>query len=268
MSAPDITRKQHRATQKRPKVDAAYAAKEGKIGSMYEYHSHNEHFAAMAASMEGRYLVAKKAAEALAARLLTHAKMMPVLDGFIMTPIWVDVRFGKWEEELARPEPMKELGGTHAMWRYSHAVALAANGNVSDAEIERDLFIAEMVAFPPEAMLGEMNKAIDVLGVACQVIDARIAAAQGQGERAIEHWKTAVAIQDSLKLRRASRLVLPGTGIAGRSNACRGEGTRSGRSLSRRSAAESAEPAVAIRLDTSVARAEQRVGCLMGGGAI
>jgi hypothetical protein len=40
----------------------------------------------------------------MAARLLPHAKMMPMLDGFIMAPIWVDVRFGKWQEVRARPE--------------------------------------------------------------------------------------------------------------------------------------------------------------------
>ncbi len=112
------------------KVDTTYAEKAGQVGSMYDlmYHSHNEHFEAMAASMEGRYSQAKKAADSMAARLLPHAKMMPMLDGFIMTPIWVDVRFGKWQETLARPEPMKELAGTHVMWRYSRAVALAADG--------------------------------------------------------------------------------------------------------------------------------------------
>jgi tetratricopeptide (TPR) repeat protein len=189
-----------RSNAEAAKVDAAYAEKESKVGSVYDlmYHSHNEHFEAMAASMEGRYSEAKKAAQALTARLLPHAKMMPVLDGFIMTPIWVDVRFGKWEEVLARPEPMKELSGTHAMWRYANAVALAANGKVPEAEKERELFFAEMAAIPPEALLGEMNKARDVLGVAAHVIDARIAAAKGQKDLAIEHWKTAVAIQDTL----------------------------------------------------------------------
>lgn len=182
------------------KADAAYAEKSGQVGSMYDlmYHSHNEHFEAMAACMEGRYSQAKKVADTMSARLLPHAKMMPMLDAFLMAPIWVDVRFGKWPEALARPEPVKELAGTHVMWRYSRAIALAANGKIPEAEKERKLFVAEVSAFPPDANLGEMNKASAVLGVASHVVDARIAAAKGQTEAAIEHWTKAVAIQDTL----------------------------------------------------------------------
>jgi tetratricopeptide (TPR) repeat protein len=152
----------------------------------------------MAACMEGRYSQAKRVADRMSARLLPHAEMMPVLDTFLMAPIWVDVRFGKWTEILARHEPMKELAGTHVMWRYSRAIALAAGGMVPEAEKERELFVAEVSAFPPDAMLGEMNKARAVLGVASHVVDARIAAAKGQTEAAIEHWTKAVAIQDTL----------------------------------------------------------------------
>ena len=181
-------------------VDRAYALKAEREGTMYDlmYHSHNEHFLAMASSMAGNYAQAKHAADALAARLMPHAKMMPMLDAFIMTPIWVDARFGKWDALLARPEPLKELPGTHALWRYSRAIAYAANGNVDAAEKERTLFAQEAAAFPPDAMLGEQNKANDVLGVASHVIQARVAAAKGQKEEAIAHWKKAVAIQDTL----------------------------------------------------------------------
>ena len=84
-------------------VDSAYAEKSGQAGSMYDlmYHSHNEHFLAMAASMTGNYQQAKGAATAMAMRLAPHAKMMPMLDGFMGTPIWVEARFGKWQEILA-----------------------------------------------------------------------------------------------------------------------------------------------------------------------
>ena len=187
-------------TRKPQKSITSYAQKAGQLGSMYDlmYHSHNEHFEAMAASMEGNYAQARKAADGMAARLMPHAKMMPMLDGFIMAPIWVDVRFGKWEEVLARPEPMKELAGTHVMWRYSRALALAANGKIAEAEKERALFVAEVGAFPADANFGEMNKAKDVLGVASHTVDARIAASKGQKDAAIEHWTKAVAIQDTL----------------------------------------------------------------------
>jgi tetratricopeptide (TPR) repeat protein len=182
------------------KVDRAYAEGAGKSGSMYDlmYHSHNEQFEAMAASMEGRYSEAKKAADNMAARLMPHVKMMPILDTFMMTPIWVDVRFNKWPDVLARPEPARELLATHAMWRYSRALAYAAEGQIPQAGKEWELFRAEIASFPPDTMFGEFNKAKDVLGVAGHVMEARIAAASKNNDAAVLHWKEAVAIQDTL----------------------------------------------------------------------
>ncbi len=182
------------------KVDHVYAVQAGKTGSIYDlmYHSHNEHFEAMAACMEGRYSEAKLAADKMVARLLPHAKMMPMLDAFLMTPIWVDARFDKWTEILVRPEPAKELPATHIMWRYSRASAFAATGKIPEAEKERDLFTAETAALPADAMFGAQNKAKDVLGVAAHAIDARIAAAKRNQDDAIMHWQKAAEVQDTL----------------------------------------------------------------------
>jgi len=181
-------------------ADKAYAEKSGTTGSMYDlmYHSHNEHFLVMAASMAGNYAQAKGAADAMTARLAPHAKMMPMLDGFMSTTVWVDARFGKWREILASPEPMKELVGTHALWRYARVLAFAQAGKISEAEKERTSFAVEVEAVPADAMFGEMNKAHDVFGVASHVAEARIAAAKGQKDDAVMHWKKAVEIQDSL----------------------------------------------------------------------
>jgi len=182
------------------KVDQAYADKTGQVGSMYDlmYHSHNQHFLAMAASMEGNYAEAKRAADAMAARLLPHAKMMPMLDGFMATPIWVDARFGKWQEILLRPQPMLELAGTHALWRYSRVLAYAQTGKLNEAVKEKEAFDSEAASFSADAFFGEMNKARDVFGLAAHVLEARIAEAKGQKDESIEHWQKAVDMQDNL----------------------------------------------------------------------
>jgi tetratricopeptide (TPR) repeat protein len=182
------------------KVDQEYAVKNGQAGSMYDlmYHSHNEHFLAMAASMAGNYAQAREAADDMCARLLPHTQMLPMLDTFFATPIWVDVRFAKWQEVLARPEPMKEMPNTHALWHYSRALAYAAGGKVQDAEKEKVLFSSEVKAIPPEAMFGEFNHAKDVFELAGHVIEARIAITKGDKQDAIAHWKKAVEKQDTL----------------------------------------------------------------------
>jgi tetratricopeptide (TPR) repeat protein len=181
-------------------VDRVYAEKAEKEGSLYDlmYHSHNEHFLAMAACMAGRYEEAKAAADALAKRLEPHVKMMPMLDGFLFTPIWVDVRFAKWDHILSSLEPPKAPRGTHAMWRYSRAMAFAARGEADKAATERNLLSKEASALPADANFGGFNAAKDLLGVAMEVVDARIAAARGQKEGAIAHWRKAVLMQDAL----------------------------------------------------------------------
>jgi tetratricopeptide (TPR) repeat protein len=182
------------------KADEAYALATSQEGSMYDlmYRGHNEHFLAMAACMQGNYAKARAAVQNMDARLLPHAKMMPMLDVFLMSSYWVEARFGKWQEILARPEPMKELPGTHAMWRYSRAIALAATGKIPEAQKELQMLTAEVAAIPAEAMTGPRNKTSDAMNVSVAVAEARIAAAKGEKEKAIEQWREAVKLQDAL----------------------------------------------------------------------
>jgi len=182
------------------KTDSLYAEKAAQQGSLYDlmYHSHNEHFLAYAAAMNGQYSVAKNAADHMAQRLLPHVQMMPMLDYFLTTPVWVDARFAKWDSILARPEPATALVGTHALWRYSRALAFAARGNRNQAAAEQSKFTAEAAAIPADTKLGDQNTAGNILAVAGHILDARIAAASGMQEQAISHWRAAVAAQDAL----------------------------------------------------------------------
>ena len=182
------------------KVDRAYARKADQEGSPYDlmYHSHNEHFEAAAACMEGRYLEAKAAADGLATRLMPHAKTMPMLDSFILAPLWVDARFNKWDAILAAPEPAQELPATHVMWRYARTLAFAARGEKEKAAAEREQFTADAAAFPADGSLSAFNSSKDVLALASQVVDARMAMARGSKEEAVTHWRKAVELQDAL----------------------------------------------------------------------
>lgn len=181
-------------------ADVTYAKDAERTGSMYDlmYHSHNEHFLAYAAAMEGRYAEAKRAGEALEKRLLPHAHMIPMLDAFLWTPIWVDLRFAKWDTILARPEPASELKISHMMWRYSRALAYAARKEAAEAAAEHTLFSKEAAALPPDASISEMNPSATVLGVANEVLAARLDAAKGNAEAAIRHWRAAAEAQDNL----------------------------------------------------------------------
>ena len=182
------------------KVDKKYAEEADRGGSLYDlmYHSHNEHFLASAASMEGRYAEAKKAADGLAARLMPHAKMMPMLDGFIMTPLWVDARFARWGSILARPEPAPELAETHLMWRYTRALAFASQRDLGKTAEEIAAFEKEEAAIPADKPLGLQPNSKVVHQVMREVLAARLSEAQSKPEEAVKHWQTAVEAQDKL----------------------------------------------------------------------
>jgi tetratricopeptide (TPR) repeat protein len=189
-----------KANEEAVKSDRIYARKADQEGSMYDlmYHSHNEHFLAAAACMQGRYAVAKAAADGMATRLIPHAKTMPMLDSFILAPLWVDARFNQWDAILARSEPLKELPGSHVMWRFTRTLAFTARGENQKAAAERERFGAEAASFPADTNLGEFNSGKDVLALASQILDARIAMANSNKDDAIRHWQRAVEMQDAL----------------------------------------------------------------------
>lgn len=181
-------------------ADRSYAKEAERSGSLYDlmYHSHNEHFLAFAAAMEGRYTEAKRAADAMEKRLLPHADMMPMLESFIWTPIWVDLRFAKWQEILARPEPPLGLKAPHLMWRYSRTLAYLAQHDTGNAEAENVAYAKEAAGLPKENPIGQMNTNEAMLAVTNEVMLAKLEAAKGNSEAAIRNWRAAVEAQDKL----------------------------------------------------------------------
>jgi len=189
-----------RSNTKAIEADRRYAAEAERSGSLYDlmYHSHNEHFLVFAAAMQGRYAEAKKAADAMSKRLLPHADMMPMLDPFLWTPIWVDLRFSKWQEILARPEPPANQKVLHLMWRYSRVLAYASQREARKAEAEQAAFAKEAASLPKEAPMGLMNPNEAMLSVTTEIARAELDSAKGDVQAAIRHWRAAVAAQDKL----------------------------------------------------------------------
>ena len=87
-------------------VDRAYIKASGAQG-IYPmmYYSHNLHFIAMCAAMNGNYAEARKNADMLVENVGPHVKEMPPLEGFMTIPMAVDVRFHHWNEILKMPQP-------------------------------------------------------------------------------------------------------------------------------------------------------------------
>ncbi|MGH9836795.1 MAG: tetratricopeptide repeat protein [Blastocatellia bacterium] len=179
-------------------VDRAYIKATGARG-MYPgmYYSHNLHFQVESYNRIGKYAEAKRAAMQLSDNVRGHLKEMPMLEGFLPSAIFVDLRFNRWDAVLSLLSPDNETPITGTLWNYARGVAFAATGNVAKAETERQLFANMAKTISGETPFG-LNTAASVFKIAEHVLDARIASAKGDRRGAVDHWRKAVAAQDAL----------------------------------------------------------------------
>jgi len=165
------------------------------------YYSHNLHFIAMCAAMNGNYAEAKKNADMLAAHVGPAVRDMPPLEAFMTIPMAVDVRFHKWDSILAMKQPDPDRKTSTAFYHFARGLALAGKGKVSEAEAEYKI-VAEAEAATPEDVIFAMpvnNKTKDIVKIAEKVLGARIALANKDPNGAVARLREAVAIQDTLK---------------------------------------------------------------------
>ncbi len=183
-------------------VDRAYLKASGEQGiySMM-YYSHNLHFIAMCASMNGDYAEAKKNADMLAEHVGPTVKMMPPLEGFMTIPMAVDLRFHRWDDILAMKQPDPEMKATIGFWHFARGMALAGKGRLEEAEAEYKVVSNAEAVTPPDAIFAMPinNKTKDILKIAEDVLGAKLALARKDNVQAISLLTSAVAIQDTLK---------------------------------------------------------------------
>jgi tetratricopeptide (TPR) repeat protein len=182
-------------------VDRAYLRESGTSGSMYDmmYRCHNLHFLAAADSMGGDFRGAKRAADELVDDVGPILNDMPVAEVYVPTPVFVLVRFHRWDEILRLPPPNPKLVMTTAFWHFARGSAFAAKGQTVMAESERRILDAAIQEAPADREFSfYSNKANAFLALAANILDARIATAQADPERAIKHWQKAVEVEDKL----------------------------------------------------------------------
>jgi tetratricopeptide (TPR) repeat protein len=182
-------------------ADRVYLRDSATTGSMYDmmYYSHNLHFLSASYSMGGDFTHAKKSADELVAHVGPMVHDMPMVEVYVPTPIFVLVRFHRWDEVLKLPPPNPSLAMTTAFWHFSRGEAFAAKGEIAMAEAERRILETTRNETPADLEFSFFfNKAQTFLALAENVVDARIAAAKGDHEAAIKHWEKAVEIEDGL----------------------------------------------------------------------
>ncbi|MDA2895227.1 tetratricopeptide repeat protein [Mycolicibacterium sp. BiH015] len=193
------------ANQSAVRVDRRFVEHQGPLNFYSLYRAHNLHFVVYSAMFEGNSAVALQAADELAEQLtpellaIESPPMADWLEAFVPLRIHVLVRFGRWDELIATPQPedAELYCTTAATIHYGRGVAHAASGHLDQARAERDLFAAAYERIPDSRYLFN-NTSRDILAVAAAMLDGEIDYRAGKFDEAFAHLRRAVELDDNL----------------------------------------------------------------------
>ena len=166
-------------------------------GADFLYIIHNLHMQANNAMMAGNYEAATRATDELTnsipADYLDFPGAMGNLIQYIyMTPVFKDIRFGKWDSLLNRkPPPIKQTYG-HIIWLFGKGMAVAAQQKSADAknileqitELAKDTVLK--IPFSP------FSPAIDGVQIAIELLRGAILMQEQKTDEALIAFRNAV----------------------------------------------------------------------------
>ncbi|MGE3509896.1 MAG: hypothetical protein AB7N65_13540 [Vicinamibacterales bacterium] len=165
------------------------------------YYPHNYDFLAFAASMIGRSRQSIGAAEKLTEIVpqgMRREPGMTLLQHHQTRHLQMKVRFSRWDDILATKPPAEDLPHARAMWHYARGRALAARGEIDEAEAALEQ-VRATARHPNVATVRlEFNTSGAILGVASEVLAGHIAAASGDLSEAVAHLREAANREKAL----------------------------------------------------------------------
>jgi tetratricopeptide (TPR) repeat protein len=159
------------------------------------YVPHNHHFMWFAATLAGRSELALEAAEQTAKIAVPELASVPSVQQFMVTPLFANVRFERWDAILQTDEP---TAGPYpkGIYHYARAIALAAKGRSQDAEREHAMLREVMKDRSLEEGVVGFNSPISVLRIAEAVAAGEMAAREQRWDDAIQSLRRAVVLED------------------------------------------------------------------------
>src|SRR5258705_8177052 len=164
------------------------------------YMAHNHHMLSYSAMMCGQSKLAITAINNMAKGIPPEwvKENVALADGFTAMPLEVLVRFGRWDEVLAAPEPPDYLPIARALRRCARGIAFAAKGDVASAKQEQAAFAAATMDVPEEARVGN-NTAENLLAVARHLLAGEILYREGKIDEALTELREASRVEDTLR---------------------------------------------------------------------
>jgi cytochrome c-type biogenesis protein CcmH/NrfG len=186
------------SNEKATAADTAYIAVRPKQEFHHMYMAHNQAMLAFAAMMDGRSELAISTARKILPVAADYAEELPpAIEPSYLLLYDALIRFGRWEEMLAEPEPPSQFEVAMPLWHHARGVAFAALGRVQDARDEQAEFRDGVADVPADRHMA-INTAHDVFAVADHMLEGEICWAQGDTDGAVSHLHTAIELEDKL----------------------------------------------------------------------
>lgn len=163
------------------------------------YYPHNIHFLWAASTMEGRSKLSIESAIRVASNVnVEQVKQFPTIEFFRTIPLLSYVRFGKWDEILAAPEPPEDFKYSQGIRHYVRGIAFASQGNLKAAKKEQ-LALAPLKDTVSVKFLDKRDyPASLLLDIADHLLRGEIQFAKEDYAGAAAHYLKAVNMQDTL----------------------------------------------------------------------
>jgi tetratricopeptide (TPR) repeat protein len=163
------------------------------------YYPHNIHFLWAASTMEGRSELSIESAIRVSKNVnVEQVKQFPTIEFFRTIPLLSYVRFGKWDEILAAPEPPEDFKYSKGIRHYVRGIALAAKGDVEAAKREQQLLVPLKDTVSIKFLDKRDYPASLLLDIANELLLGEIQFAGKNYKGAALHYEKAVVMQDSL----------------------------------------------------------------------
>jgi tetratricopeptide (TPR) repeat protein len=164
------------------------------------YYPHNVHFILASASMSGDGPAAIAAAEKLAKLIPDERlKKAPGAQTIKAAMYFAHAQFSTPDTILALPDASGAGPYVSAMRHYARGVAQARKGDLDAASTEANAIATLGRTGNFDALKGAGIPALDVLALAQNVVEARVAQAKGDSKTAIAKFAAAATLQDQLR---------------------------------------------------------------------
>lgn len=199
------------ANEKAVAVDASVRASGGTTrGNVWMLNAHHRHMLAFAAMMSGRSELALRTMHEMAASWPEKfpEEFASRMDPYYAMPMEVMVRFGRWDEILARPLPDASLPTSRALAFAARGIAHAAKGEIDAARAEQREFFAAVEKVPADAHFWN-SRARDLLGVAAAMLDGEVLFRAGQTNAGLGRLRDAVEAERRLVYDEPPNWIIP-----------------------------------------------------------